>query len=157
KPLMGIAFSPDGRTLHGLDQAGTLWKRDAETNQGGGRVSLPAPEFQFLSKIVLASRGKILAVAGPAQRAELSGHTVRLIELDTGAECLTLKLPGFLAEMALSPDGKSLATLVNNVLGREGPKTPEIRLWNVPSGEARGTLDGRGIGVLAFAPDGQTL
>jgi WD40 repeat protein len=75
---------------------------------------------------------------------------VKLVELATGK---TLDLRGH-SELALAlaftPDGTTLAS---------GGTDGLVKLWDVATGQERGTLPGHGVPLLsvAFSPDGQTL
>src|SRR5438132_8870524 len=75
------------------------------------------------------------ALAGaPKQRDTLAGHTE------------------FVASVAFSPDGKTLAS---------GSADDTIKLWDVTTGKEKATLKGGlGLGIVAsvaFSPDGKTL
>src|SRR5262245_50674879 len=76
-----------------------------------------------------------LAVPGPSAAQEgraLEGHT------------------GWIAAVAFSPDGKTLAT---------GSADPAVKLWDLQAGKAKATLTGHtgAVAAVAFAPDGKTL
>jgi WD40 repeat protein len=59
--------------------------------------------------------------------------------------------------MAFSPDGKTLA--VGSGLETRANTFGEVKLWEVATGQPRGTLrgDGKRVRALAFAPDGRAL
>src|SRR5262249_40375421 len=58
--------------------------------------------------------------------------------------------------IALSPDGKTLAT---GTAGFTSPQPGEVRLWDLTSGQLKATLRGSpdSVSRLAFSPDGLTL
>src|SRR5581483_5096026 len=58
---------------------------------------------------------------------------------------------------AFSPDGKALASVSG--IPRSPDSPGELRLWDVSTGQTRGTPRGFAVTVttVAFSPDGQTL
>lgn len=61
--------------------------------------------------------------------------------------------------LAVSPDGKTVATGSRWRDARSGQATGEIQLWDVEAGKSRAVLRGHvdGLQALAFAPDGKSL
>jgi WD40 repeat protein len=67
--------------------------------------------------------------------------------------------PGPVTVLALSPDGKLLAS-GNGARAKDNELVAvKVRLWEMPSGKALATLDGppEGVYSLAFSPDGKAL
>jgi WD40 repeat protein len=70
---------------------------------------------------------------------------------------LTISLPFEMDSLAFSPDGKVLAVAGTEAKEKE-PRFHEIKLWQVPSGKALGTLQGPEycmVQSLQFSPDGR--
>jgi WD40 repeat protein len=77
-------------------------------------------------------------------------HSAILWDLGRRRPCATLKDHGAgVYALAFAPDGKTLATAADKV----------VRLWSVPGGKLRASIDWPGSSVLAlaFSPDGSRL
>jgi WD40 repeat protein len=174
-----VAFSPDGRLLAtGTGSTVKLW--DAATGQE--LQTLPAGGAVF--RVVFSSDGSQLVTAdtysvkvwnmatrtldqelegtdgveamafSPDGRllaiAQVNAETVRLVDSTTWRQARVLfGHKGQIASLAFSPGGRVLAA----------GSGPEIKLWNVDTGEALATLRGHASDVrsLAFSPDGSVL
>ena len=144
---LGVAFSPDGKTL-ATASGDRTWLWNVATHQQIG-VSMTAAEA-----VAFSPDGRILATAG-------EDGTARLWDVAThkqvGAPMIAGRGTGLGrgVAVAFSPDGKTLATV-------SGDGT--ARLWNVADQRQVGVpmIAGRGTGLgtvlgVAFSPDGKTL
>jgi WD40 repeat protein len=136
-----VAFSPDGKTLA---SAGTkalklwdvaTWKATTLPLGGGADPS---------ESLVFSHDGKTLAVA--------RSHTLKLFDVKSSQERSSHEGPNIFWSVAVSPDGKTLASARNGA--------PEITLWDLPTQQVRATLtpDPAALArVSAFSPDGTNL
>jgi WD40 repeat protein len=139
---VGLAFGGEAKTLATTDDLGhaTLW-------QAADGWSLPRPlEYRGRARFVAFSTdGRYLALGG--DQAHLA---VRDMRNDTWVQFpeIPLHLP---TDLKFSPDGRTLAVASYD--------SPEIVLWDVPSGHKRLTLSGHATHVMriAFSPDGHAL
>jgi WD40 repeat protein len=95
-----------------------------------------------------AARENVLAAADPQ-------GTIRVWDIGSGAERCVLQPEGhYLRDMVLSPDGRTVASLVD-----DAKTVRRVEIWDIASGRAIHVLStGRDYpGKLAFAPDGKTL
>jgi sugar lactone lactonase YvrE len=145
-----LAFSPDGKWLAvgQSGQADVVRLYDPDTGQC--RKTLPADEFAIHKSVVAFSAdGKLLAVG--------CSKGIRLYRTADWEELATGVRQDFISSeaVALSPDGATLAAVVNLPFGGSGT----ILLWDTRQGKELRRLErhehfARG---LAFAPDGKTL
>jgi len=136
--VRSIAFSPDSERIaigaeHSVRGA-DLW----DVNGQSWKQSVPIAEEGVLA-LQLGSNGRYLAMDGR--------RTALLWDLGQGRARFEVEAPWTVA-VALSPDGETLATA-----GADG-----LRFWRTPSGELAGAFrPERGIGSLAYSPDGRLL
>ncbi|MVO90522.1 hypothetical protein GPA10_38680 [Streptomyces sp. p1417] len=139
--LRALAFSRDGRTLVSTaeDRDAYLW--DTAT---GTRRTVVSNYGDETYRMTLTPDARTLAVAG------LNDGTLRLSQVATGRVRHVLHTQSGFDELAFSPDGRTLATRIDD----EG-----VRLWDVAHGKPRITLTGRtkDVSELVFSPDGKTL
>ena len=140
--VLGIAFSPDGRTLASGSDDIRLW--DAVT--GEQRLTLVGGHVESVLGIAFSPDGQTLASSGGWE-----DETIRLWDAVTGERKRTLTgNAGRVSSIAFSPDGGKLAS---------ASLDETVRLWDTVTGEHKLTLTGHTDGVLsvAFSPDGRIL
>jgi eukaryotic-like serine/threonine-protein kinase len=165
RPAETLAFAPDGRTLAvgGRDDV-LLW----DVAGAKPRATLKAPEL-MVSAISFSSNSRILAAGG-----EWEGAARAVVwDLSTGKEAVRLKrteehgatrLPpqflgiGRISSVALSPDGKRLAT-GHTFSYDNGNGEAVVKLWDLATGTLSATLAGHreGITAVAFAEGGRAV
>jgi WD40 repeat protein len=150
--VTGLAFSRDGRRLvvgaHqnvDLKVRGEIKLFDAQT---GEPVLSITDAVQNISAVALSPDGSRIAGAGSWQ--ETDGQKwrigVRLWDIKTGKVTLTLTSESWVDGVTFSPDGKHLATVGSNGLGRG-----ELRIWDVANGRELQTFDHHHISAAAVA------
>jgi WD40 repeat protein len=148
-PAVRVAFSPDGKTLAACGQAQRwlrLWEVGSRKEQLSVRL---AGKQEGFSAVLFSPDGKAL----------ITGHddgTVRTWDARTGAPLRRFRAhPGAVSALALSPDGKVLASSANVHTTGEFA----VRLWDAATG--RPLLDApgpqQGIAGVTFSPDGRLL
>ncbi|MFI6730584.1 trypsin-like peptidase domain-containing protein [Streptomyces sp. R-74717] len=145
--IQQTAFSPDGRTLAGGSDDGTVWLWNAAT--GRTRTTLndhtdgtDGAENSVYS-VAFSPNGRTLAVG-------YQDGTVKLWNVNAGVVTRTFfanQTGDFVLSVAFSPDGRTLAG---------GGVNSTVRVWDVATGRTRTTLTGSQSPV-AFSPDGRTL
>jgi RNA polymerase sigma factor (sigma-70 family) len=151
--ILGVTFSPDGRTLitWGSDETARRW--EARSGKELRQLSVKGWRSEQGGKYFLvhdvATNGQLLAVAK-----EGSPKVLQLVVAATGKAIGQLPHPADVRRAAFSPDGKTLAVPYGTI-GQPG----RIALWDVESGKLFGTLTGprEAVFALAFSPDGKKL
>ena len=100
-------FSADGRTLVSSQMK---WVYVWDVESGALRRKIQHPH-QHGCKLTLAPDGRTLATSDLRYAGDLGEDTVRLYDIETGEQILTLEsTDGRAGVMAFSPDGKQLFT-----------------------------------------------
>jgi WD40 repeat protein len=143
--VCSVAFSTDGKKLASIkyfNPGFELW--DVETGQKIEYSQDRLDSFsRYYYRIAISPVAKVLAVGGKGR--------VGLWDIATGRELRTMiESTGFVAEVAFSPDGKSLAA---------GSKNGTIGLWDAATGWELRKLRGHSdyISDIVFSPNGMIL
>jgi WD40 repeat protein len=140
----GVAFSADGKTII-AERGGVL--RFFEARSGREKLRSPEAHEGGVSVVRYTPDGRAILTAG-------DDGTVRQWDATTARQLRVFRHDGRVCQLAVSPDGASLATAVR------GPDTC-VTVWDVATGLARrkwpGIGDISGTLALAFSPDGSTL
>ncbi len=148
-PLLRVAFSPDGKYLAAVSQAGVkVWA----TATGREALSIPANPDRWMCNAAFSPDGERLVTAGE-HRATPTGE-LRFWDLPTGRQlnAVALRTPPW-GGLAHSRDGKHLAWA--------GTTGGEVHLCDATTGRTIATLPVsatmKGSQRLAFSPDGRRL
>ena len=146
-PTPGTAFSPDGQTILTRDDKNTVRTWDVTT---GKPVSQPFPHPQPIESAAFGPDS--LTVLTTCPLADKKGSEIRLWEVGTGKNLLTVPLPaeGPVDRLVFNPDGKTFLA---------GGWVPGIYFWDIATGKR---LDSPfphpdRIKEVHFSPNGKTL
>ncbi len=153
-----LAFAPDSTTLVRAGwKSVKLW--DSKT---GEPIRTLTPTKGTIFAIAFSLDGQTLVGGGniPTEDVNQQAGLVTLWKLTTGQIIHTLEgHTGGVHAVAVSPNGKMVASGGDSRGRLSGGSPSEIRLWDIATGKLMRTVN-EGQGVvrgLAFAPDGKTL
>jgi WD40 repeat protein/tetratricopeptide (TPR) repeat protein len=148
-----LAFSPNGEILAAVTVAGTIQLWDAATGHSRGQP-LSSHRRDKVRSLAFSPDGKVLVTGcddGAIILWDISG-------VPALSEPLPFDLKG--SKVAVSPDGRTLASGSCGRKERSGCIQFEIRLWDISTGQSSGgplTIPTDNIADLIFSPDGRTL
>jgi WD40 repeat protein/serine/threonine protein kinase len=149
--VSAVAFSADGKLLAAAGHNSTIWLWDTSTWDEIGRWQGPAGTGY--GSILFVSCGQVGEAGRPGVLLATGRRSGRIDLWDVRTRALAGQLHGHIALvsfMALSPDGRTLATASCD---------RSIKLWDTGTGRELRTLcreDGW-MFTVAFSPDGDTL
>jgi WD40 repeat protein len=141
-----VAFSPDGKTVAGGDNKGTIELWDMPTDKNIANLSAHTNDNKWIGTYFMAFSpdGKTLAAGGGEK-------TIEIWDVATGKNTATLSGHKIQVKtMAFSPDGKILASCGNE----KAIKFWDTATWNDIANIEPGNKE---VYLLAFSPDGKTL
>ncbi len=136
-----VGWSADGQPLAAYVDKGELRLRDVATGREQRFAAKDVPPY------TLCTVGKTVLVAFDEK------GRVHVWDLANGKERCVLETAGpYLRSLALSPNGRCLASLTQDNAG-----TYFVRLWDTATGVYRIATEQKYIDEVIFSPDGQTL
>ncbi len=168
----GFGFSPDGQTLalSGMepDGAGTgtlrsvikVFRTVDLANPSPAPIASWTPHAGGQAVIAFAPDGLSLASAGGRYALQSNvDFSVRRWRVSDGIPLQTLTAySGTARQLAVSPDGSTLAAAIEAALAQADPLgMTALRTWDAATGAPVLTVADLGQSSLAFAPDGQSL
>ena len=144
KDVWSLAFAPDGKSLASGSHDGSVRIWDVET--GREKVAVRDPSRRVYG-LAYTPDGKTLAFGLGASQNGQQGKVV-LWEVEKGREAVRVIDNASTLAVALSPNGKTLATAGLDRV---------VKLWDLATGKELACMDGhRGfIASLTFSPDGR--
>jgi WD40 repeat protein len=137
-PVLGVALSPDGRTL------ATAGGNDAKLwDAGTGLLLKTIPHDRALRRVSFSNDGRLLLTVS-------NENAAHVWDVATGAPVATLPQKGEVTAAAFSPDGTLVATASRDGLAK---------IWNARTGVSTATMTGHvgALDTVAFSPLGDKV
>ncbi|RPI98380.1 MAG: WD40 repeat domain-containing protein, partial [Chloroflexi bacterium] len=153
-PIYAARLSDDGRIVLTGHVNGLVLVWDTATGQILHRLGEDSATHTAAVYAVAMSHDNTLAVSSDEAGA------VTLWDLTTGAELRHFQAhPDSVWAVAMSPDGRQIATASGQPQGTQSDQDTAVRLWDVATGEELRRFEGHPYSVwgLAFSPDGHRL
>ncbi len=146
----GLAFSPDGRFLAAsTGSAMHVWDLATEKPLDGSFVGHEG----YVEPVVFVGRGDTVATAG-------SEGAVRLWDARTGRQKVLMRHEGLVYGLAVSPDGRLLASSASTILSDDSVRN-SVRIWDGSTDrllhELAGLTKMGDVMRLGFSADGKRL
>ena len=143
----GATFSPDGKTL--LTPAFDTWQADLWSVATGQNIN-------SLTGFTTNASNYTARMLNNTMIVWIADATAQLQEIDSSLMGPSFIHEDTISDVALSPDGKTLATTAAGSLN--GQLVPLVYLWDATSGDAIAKLPPTSSsGQIAFSPDGSLL
>ena len=150
KADFAVSFSPNGQWLAAAaDNNIALW----DANRWREKPTLGAQVPEGVRPLAVAPNGKTLALGS-------DDHTVKLWDLVSGQQVHALRGHiGMISSVAISPDGRWLASAAGQIYVGSDKVDNSVRIWNAHDGRGLRTLVEHKdkVNAVAFSPDGKLL
>jgi WD40 repeat protein len=152
--IYSLSYSADGKTLAWMMRAGrdrVLVRSDPQTGTERGRFTLPRGAVNLPR---LSPDGRLLVC-------ETLKHAVALLDADKGEAVRSFGKGSFgpRKQIAVSPDGRTIATPGGEGVADRIPIHPDVVLWETATGQERLTIpmNAGNVSDVVFSPDGRVL
>jgi WD40 repeat protein len=139
-PVIGVAWSPDGKNIASCGNDGTVQIWQAST----GQMLWKAPVSRYTFAVAWSPNGQQVAAAG-------ADSTIAIFDATTGHPLTTISNnAGFIEGLAWSPDGKNIAS---------GGDDKIVHVWDATTGKTLLQYQGHSdiIFKIAWSPDGSSI
>ena len=153
--VAAVAISPNRKTLYSVHRNATLIQWDLTEGKRSQTTKITGHKRPFLSHVAFTADGKRVVTC------EMFGTTLVITDVASGNQIRTINVPNSLGNLlAISPDGRFLASACQPITSTETTFDEKIHLWEIDTGKELMAFDASSDGTvasLAFLPDGKTL